>query len=494
MSTARKILSNTGYQVMGRAFTALLSIIIVKLLTNYLEPDGYGQYVTVYSYLAFFGVAADLGLFTIAVREMSKDENNIPFIIGNVLSLRTLLCVAMMIVAIITAAIIPKYDNTLIPLGVAIASLSTIFSILAGTISSVLQVHLKMQYSIFSLIIGRIVSFLYMLWIVLYAFKNDPHTGFIHLMIAGNINAAILLGLTYFYTSKFARISYRFDWIFWRDVLIKALPYGFALILSMIYFQIDSIILSLMKGTQEVGIYGVPMKMLEILNIVPVFFMNSVLPVLTRHIKDHSPKVKMILQYAFDFLVITALPMVVGAYLLAYQITFVIASPDFLSRISEGFYGSDIGIKILAFAMFFAYINSIFGFSLVALDRQVDLLKINACGVIFNIASNILVIPHWGFRGAAFMSIFSELLILILTSRAVHKYVDYRISLDRAFRALFSVGIMGLVIYFLREPFYDIMQNFLIVALIPLGAIVYIIMLIATKAVTKDMVALVRQK
>ncbi|MBI5754839.1 flippase [Candidatus Peregrinibacteria bacterium] len=494
MSTAIKILSNTGVQILGRAVSAIFSIIIVKLITTYLGAGGYGQYVTIYSYFGFFGIAADLGLFTIAVREMAKDESKMPYIIGNVLSLRTLSVVLTSILAVLVAYLIPKYHGTLIPFGVAIAAISTILFILAGTLSSVLQVHLKMGKHTVALVVGRLVSFFYMLWVVLYGFNNDPTTGFVHLMLAGVLHSAIVLGITYYYADKIAPISYRFDWAYWKEVLLKALPYGAALIFSMIYFQIDSVLLSLMKGPEEVGIYGVPMKIVEILAIVPVFFMNSVLPVFTRHLHQKSERAKEIFQYAFDFLVFSGLPFLVGAFVLAYPIVFVVSSPEFLSRLSEGFYGSDVGLRILIFAAFFAYVNAVFSFALVALNRQIDLLKINAGCALFNIIANILVIPAWGFRGAAFTSILSELFILVFTALCVRRYFAYRLSFRRACRAFISAIVMGMVIYVLREPMYGLVQNYLVLILVPFGGLVYGGMLLLTRAVTMEMIRTVRGK
>ncbi|MFT7184318.1 MAG: O-antigen/teichoic acid export membrane protein, partial [Oceanicoccus sp.] len=70
MSTAKKILSNTAIQVAGRAIMAVTSIVILKAISGFLSVEGYGMYKGVYDFLAFFGIIADLGLFTIAVREM----------------------------------------------------------------------------------------------------------------------------------------------------------------------------------------------------------------------------------------------------------------------------------------------------------------------------------------------------------------------------------------------------------------------------------------
>ena len=62
MSIARKILENTFVQVLGKLITALLSIFVLKIITRYLGTSGYGDYTTIYQYLAFFGIIADFGI------------------------------------------------------------------------------------------------------------------------------------------------------------------------------------------------------------------------------------------------------------------------------------------------------------------------------------------------------------------------------------------------------------------------------------------------
>ena len=128
MSVARKILSNTFIQIAGKIFGALVSVFIVKLITNFLSVGGYGEYVSIYEFLAFFGILADLGLFTIAVREMAKYEDRTNFILGNVLSLRTIMSMVAMSLAIGVAFLIPQYRETYLPIGVAIASFQIINS------------------------------------------------------------------------------------------------------------------------------------------------------------------------------------------------------------------------------------------------------------------------------------------------------------------------------------------------------------------------------
>src|SRR5437016_3984489 len=124
MSTARKILWNTIAQILGKVVTALLAIVTVKIITGYLGVAGYGEYTAAYEFLAFFSIVADLGLYTIGVREMAKDEKKVPMIMGNILTIRTVAAFLMIGVAIVSAFLIPKYQGTHIPIGVLLAGVA----------------------------------------------------------------------------------------------------------------------------------------------------------------------------------------------------------------------------------------------------------------------------------------------------------------------------------------------------------------------------------
>ena len=494
MSIARKILSNTVAQIIGKVLVALLGLAVVKITTSYLSVEGFGEYVLIYEFLAFFGIAADLGLFTIAVKEMSQDESRIPKIIGNILSLRTILVTATMLLAVLTAFLIPKYSGSHIPLGVAIASMTVFLTILNGTITSVLQTKLKMEIASIATVFGKLISVGFMIYVVFYGFPQDANTGFYMLIAAGIVGNLAMLLATHHHVRKITPIEYRFDLDLWKEVLVKSLPYGLALILNTVYFRIDSILISFIRGSEEVGIYGVAMKMLEHFAILPLYFMNSVLPVLTKKIKEKSDRYKQVISYAFDFLAALSIPMVVGCVLLAYPVIFIVSTPDFLSRIPEGFYGSDIAFQILIFALCFQFLNVLFAFILIAINKQSRLLYINGTCVILNIVANIIVIPYFGFRGAAVTSVLSELFILIATYIVARRLIAFHISLKNLAKIIFSSLVMGLVIYLLQPITYDLIQNWNVLLLIVVGMIVYFAMLLATKTINKDMIQLLRKR
>jgi O-antigen/teichoic acid export membrane protein len=98
----------------------------------------------------------------------------------------------------------------------------------------------------------------------------------------------------------------------------------------------------------------------------------------------------------------------------------------------------------------FSFVSHLFGYILVAFEKQKKLLVINLVVVIFNIVFNLLAIPYYGFRGAAVTTIFSELLVLILTFLYAKKLTKFTIGLWVPFKILVAGFIMGVVIYPLK--------------------------------------------
>lgn len=543
MSTARAILGNTLSQILGKAISAIISVLIIKIITNYLSLSGYGEYTTIYEFLAFFAIAADLGLFTIGVREMSKSDKNMAEVAGNILGLRLFLSIGTMALAVIVAFLIPKYSDTLIPVGCAIAAITTIFSLLNGTVAIVLQVHLQMHWTSLTFIIGRIATLAYMAYIVFYGIPADgglavadgglaiadgglavaatgvagaattvvgavtaagaatsaiataaTRLGFYHLLIAGIVGNALMFLGTAIFANRLVKLRPRFDFRLWKKVVMESLPYGLALILSTIYFRVDSILLFLLRGSQEVGLFGVPMRMLEMLAVIPLYFMNSVLPMLTKAISEKSEHYKVIIQYSWDFLASIAFPILIGTVVLAYPVVAIVSNPEFLSRLNENFYGSDIGLQILIFALVFQFLNVLFAFILIAVHKQTKLLYINAACVLFNIIGNIILIPEFGIRGAAFISVLSELFILIGTFFAARHYLSFKISLKNTSKIISSAVTMGVAIYVMHDYILKIMEAKGLILLVIIGAVIYGIMLLLTGAISKDMLKMLKRK
>lgn len=502
MSVARKIFWNTTAQFAGKIISSLLSIIIIKLITNYLgsnSPDTgpYGEYTTAFEYLAFFAVVADMGLYTVGVREMSKDNSKIPMIIGNIMAFRTIVAVLMIGIACMVAFVIPQYQGTHIPLAIIIAGISSILNLLASTVCSVQQVYLKMQYSALATILEKVVNIGYLLLVIYVLYPGNSNGGFYQLAWAGVAGDLAMFLMNYYYSRKLTEIHYRIDLVFWKEVLMNSILYGIALILNTIYFRIGSLLLSLMipGNKAEVGIYGLPLRILDNIGVLPAYLMNAVLPTLTRSINRKDGSHQRIIQLSFDFLVMASMPIVGGTIALAAPLVLLMSEPKYLSNIAAGFYGSDIILAILIVATAFSFVNMLFGYIIVADNKQNTLLLRNAIGAGLTVLIDLAVIPMFGARGAAVTNVITEFYVATASYLIARKFVKFTLKFDKTLKCIFAAAVMGVAVYYLRWPTYDLfhMRNANVVILIPIGGFIYLGILFVTKAINKEIIDLIRK-
>jgi O-antigen/teichoic acid export membrane protein len=299
------------------------------------------------------------------------------------------------------------------------------------------------------------------------------------------VGNALAFGLTLFFALRYARIRLQFSRSYWKEIVVTALPYGAALVLNMVYFRIDSLMLLFMVGEKQVAFYSPAVRILEILSVVPVYFMNSVLPTLSRAVQVGAERARRVLQLSFDFLFILGVPMVVGLFLLSYPLIALLTQPEFLSQVDAGFFGSDSALKILVFAMFFAFMNSLFTYSLIAVNRQNHLLWINGSAAVLNIVANYFVIPTWSFRGAAATSVLTEAFILLMAFLVARRSFAYKLDFGVMAKVLVSAGCMGTVVYFVRDPLMEL-GSIAVVLVSLLGVLVYGALLLLLRAVPRE--------
>ena len=461
MSLSIKVFSNTFWQVFGRLFTALVGVISIKLITSALPTSVYGMYTTLFELIGFFAIIADFGLYTICVQQMAEKKHSNEHILANVLSIRLILIVLTLGLASVIIPFIPKYSGTLIAKNAWLVALVTSLALCSGTISALLQYRLKMIWFSVAQILGKVTTVSLIFFVIkVWPYENIDmlFSRLINVAVIGNL---VMLFLTYYFVSKLINIRLKVDLPYIKSLMKNALPYGLALILNKLYFKIDVVFIQWMVGNSQAGIYAVALKIMEIIAVIPVFFMNSALPDLTDSFIKNKQRFFDIINKSFKYLSLLAAPIMVGGIALAFGLTFIISSPQYLSgyhckndirivsetaekaseicsqvaldpvfagKFKESFqylYGSDVALKIVLIAIFFVFLNSLFGFCLVAMKKQNQLLKVNAVCLLFNVCTNLLLIPKFGFVAAAWTTVASEILILIGTYYYLNRETGY---------------------------------------------------------------------
>src|SRR5665648_276735 len=74
MSAVRKIAKNTGVLFISQIITFILGFFITMYTARYLGVNGYGILALALSITGIFGICADLGLGTLMVRDISRNN------------------------------------------------------------------------------------------------------------------------------------------------------------------------------------------------------------------------------------------------------------------------------------------------------------------------------------------------------------------------------------------------------------------------------------
>lgn len=463
-SATKKIAYNTAIQIAGKGVVMILAAISVIILTRYLGPAGYGNFTLALVYLTFFGIIADLGLFTIAVREMSKDRSRMQEILGNTLSLRALLSVVVFAAAIGIAWLLPYQLD--VKVAIAIAATSHFFGLLNSSVVTVFQTELRMDKSVISDIVGRTLA----LGAVIFVIWAD--WGFYAIVATATVGAIATFLTSTWLARKWVRLSFYFNITLWKELFKESLPLGAALVVSNFYFRVDILILSFMTSAVSVGIYGAVFKIFELLMTVPQFFQNSTFPVLVKRLHHGTADATSFMQKSFDAMLIAGGAFAFGGLVIAEDIMRIIGGPEFVSGAGA--------LRVTLFAMAFSFTIIMFSSLYVAKGRQIAALKIGSLGLVLNIVFNLMLIPVIGIIGAAAATLVTEMIILTLYLFGARRTLQVRVSLRAVPKVLLAGVVTVGVMWLLRS-------NFLLAFLV--GGATYVALIFAQGLIKREILA-----
>lgn len=407
---------------MSKAWTALISIVLLSVLTNYLTQELFGLYSKVYNYLWIFAFLADLWLYTITIREITKNTNDTSKIVSNVMTLRTLLWIIIIFLSVWIAYFLPWYNSTVAIVSIFIISIFTLISLINSSVLALMQAKLKMEFSLFSAIFWKILTFLWILLTVFVFFKKtdllDYSIPFYFIMLSWLAWIALNTGLNYFYAKKLTSIWFDFDWKYIKYIFRISIPYWLALFLSVVYFKVDIVLLSIIEPENladfSIALYSLPMKIVEVLMVVGWFYLNSILWELSKNFESKNlGEVNKILKISFKLLFSFWLFLLVMWTIFRDNIIEIVANKEYINSPWHIFSSSSVFFIVLLVLVFY-FISNLFIYVLISSNNESKLLKINIIVAIFNIIWNIIFIPKYSFMWSWIITVLSQILLFML--------------------------------------------------------------------------------
>lgn len=416
----KAIFDNTFWQVIIRFVTLGLTLVSIKLLTNYLGAEGVGKFNTITTYINFFIVIADLGLFAVTVREISQKPEQEKKILSNVITIRLWSAIAACILATVIV-IATNYDRE-IKIGTLIASGFLFFNLLASVYDMLLQSRLKMQYSALAEFLSRVISILALIVIV------RVHGNFYWVVLTSALWGVFIFVFKYLFATRFARFGFSFDKKFSRQIITMAWPLGVVFIVTNLYFKIDTLILFAIKGAAAAGIYTVAFKILEVIAFISSYFSSALKPAISQNIHQNKDVVSSIVRKGITIMLMAAL--LISSLSIAFrkEIILLLSSAEFSDSANV--------LVFLAFSLPIIFINNLLVEVFIANDSRARLLKMSAFILLFNFGLNLALIPAFSYFGAAASNLISAILLMFIYLYNSKKIVPFRMNLVTVLKLL----------------------------------------------------------
>ncbi len=471
MALSAKVAFNTGVQVASKIIGTVVSLAAVALVTRYLGSFGFGYYTTAITFVTFFSIAGDFGMTLVSSQLLSRpgvDQNKV---LSNIFTFRFISAGIMLILAPIVVMFFP-YDP-IVKQGVIIASI-TFFSILLNQVFvSLFQKELRADKLAISEIVTRFVILGATVWAVWF------NMGILYILWAMALGNILNVLMNLYYARPYARIRFMYDKEIWRDILKRSWPLMITIVLNLVYLKTDTLLLSLFKSPEAVGLYGAAYKVIDVLVTVPFMLGGTVLPILAlRWESGKREDYERAWQKLFDATSILAWPAIVGGLILATPIMNIVAGKEFIP--------AGPILRVLVFAVAGVFFSSLFSHTMISFGKQKKLIWSYVFTALSSLALYFIFIPKFSYIAAAWITVYSEVVISLCAWWLVRRESGLKPKYSKSIKSLLVALVMGVILYVV--PF-DTSSALGLGVTVFVGALVYLSGLVITGTISRAEIA-----
>jgi len=394
----RRYFINTGWMFLGQIFSLIVSFFIGVWIARYLGPENYGILNYAVAFVGLFGFIASLGIDSILNRELIKTPEKRDVLLGTAFKLKVVGGIAALALAVIS--ILMSQTTLLIQFLVIIFSFNFILQAI-NVISIYFQSKVESKNNVKVSIISTLISSVLKVGVILL------DKGVIWIMLVYILDF-VWQWINFVYVYKRQGLKIR-DWKFDNDLAKKILKNSWPLILAQaagyIYLKVDQVIIGLMLGNYEVGLYAVAVKVTEIWYFIPSIICSSLFPAI---INAKLTDVKVYKKRLSNLYVL----MFILSLIIAITITFL-AKPIMTILFGNSYLESVAILKIYIWSSVGLFLTVAVNQYLISENSVKTIFWFNFLSMIINIGLNIWLIPLIGLLGAAWATLISYFVIPI---------------------------------------------------------------------------------
>jgi len=468
MNTVKTITKNIGALTLMNIVSVALMLILTISIARFLGDVIFGKYSFALAFTALFGVFIHLGLDILITRDIARDKSKASKYLGNIAIIRALSSIIIFILIIIIINLMNYPSDT--TTAVYIFGLYVIFTSFADIFKATFRAFERMEYLSMINILERIIVVSLGLIVLFSGY------GLVELALVFLFGGIFNILFSYLICrKKFVKPKFEIDLNFWRQSIKEAYPFLLSLTFVMIYFKIDTVMLSIMKGDAVVGWYNASYTLIGGLGIISASVLPALFPVMSRFFNNSKEALQAVYKNTFRYLFMIGFPIAVGTTLLADRIILFIYGELYIHSI--------IALQILIWAELFVFLNNTTGNVINAINEQKTNLKIVSVGATLNILLNLILIHYMSYVGAGIATVITEAFVAMCGVCFIQGQLHTVPSLGLS-KILIASSVMAIFIK---------LVTFNLFVIVVISVCLYFVILYLAKGITKEDITLFKE-
>jgi O-antigen/teichoic acid export membrane protein len=467
MNTVQRIVKNTGVLALSQVITSILGFFLLIYIARYLGEVGFGKYSFALSFTTLFTIIANLGLNlglnNYIIRELARNKELTNEYLTNVSVIKLLLSFLTFGFIVLTINLMNYPRDT--TYAVYLFGLYMILTSFALTFRSIFQAYERMEYDAAVGVIEYIILFSLVL-VVIFSGYGLIELAYVYIfagIVAVTLSFLIVL-------IKIAKPKPTIEFSLWKPLVIGSIPFALNALFAVLFFRIDTVMLSVLKDDAAVGIYNAAYNPLLALGVIPSVFIATLYPVMSRYFVSSKDSLETFTGLSSKYMAILGFPVAMGCFVLADRFIALFYAGQFSASI--------IAFQILAFFIPLRWVSSITGTLLTSINRQSLRTVSVGLSALFNIVLNAIMIPYLSYIGASIATVLSEVFLYFVFIYFINKHYK-KLELHKHFvKPLAASLMMGGFMFYLKDA-----NLFL---LILLAGLMYFVMLALLRTFTQE--------
>ncbi|HEU5383086.1 MAG TPA: flippase [Ktedonobacteraceae bacterium] len=437
MDKLRRIVGNTLISLLGQIVTWTSTLILTIAYGRFLGDTKFGELFLAITFVALVGFPLEFGFNQQLTRDVAQKPHEAKRYLSNILLIKGCFWVGLYGVIILLAYLLGYNSEEL-----SLVAICGIY-LLADAVTNVFaSLHYAMERVTFP-VVGGILS---------KGLSALAGTVLLKYGASVQIMACVLLGSSCanmlwqaFWGLRAVGWPFAIDGKLMRELLRTCIPFLVYGVLAVIYYRIDTVLLSLMANATVIGWYGAAYRLLDTLNFLPNLVIFSIMyPLFSKFSVSDETKLKLSAEKSMNFLLFCGMPITTMLIVAAPSIIgFLYHQPQFMHSVPV--------LQTLAPGLLFLYANTALGSVIMSIKQEKKITVMAAIALVFNIGLNLLLIPRYEHIGAAAATSLTEFLLFCLSIYFTpRKYLPFK-SLLVGLKSIVACLVMALAIWKLLE-------------------------------------------